>query len=225
MPFLYIPEPEINLFKIRLDPSDSAVTSMVSYIEISNVFQAISTSKEQRYLVFIADNVILVDVVPDGKMSIRINQVEAKVATIFFNEAMSFIPCFQFADGEDIIVFTSRNIHYLVDKGGQFCPDYYGMKHELIDCILSDELYLDLNDDCQLKQAKLSELLTESKVTIYFPDYMLLVSSRQQLINLLDYAIYIRNIGFFILVLKFLRRTSIKLEYQEKKDKIVQITG
>lgn len=197
---------------------------MVSYIEISNVFRALSTN--EQYLIFIADNFILINVTDKKEMSIKINQVEAKVATIFFNEAISFIPCFKFAEGEDVILFTSRNIHYLVDKGGQFCPDYYGMKHELIECIISDELFVDLNDDPDFRKDKLSDLLTESKVTVYFPDYMLLVSSRQQLINLLDYAIYIRNIGFFVLVLFFLKRTSVKLVFMEKnKQEVVQITG
>lgn len=51
-----------------------------------------------------------------------------------------------------------------------------GMKHELIECITSEELFVDLNDDPQFRKAKLSELLTESKVVVYFPDYMLLVS-------------------------------------------------
>ena len=37
---------------------------------------------------------------------------------------------------------------------------------------------------------------------INFPDYLLQVPSRQQLINLLDMAIYIRNISMFILVSK-----------------------
>ena len=117
-------QPEINLYKIKLEPSDE-IQSMVKYIEITNVFRALSTTKEQ-YLIFIADNSILVDVLEGGTMHIRINQVGAKVGTIFFNEAISFIPCFKFAEGEDVIIFTSRNIHYLVDKGGQFCPDYYG---------------------------------------------------------------------------------------------------
>ena len=49
--------------------------------------------------------------------------------------------------------------------------------------------------------------------------------SRQQLINLLDYAIYIRNVSFFILVLFFLNRTSMRLEYHERKGKVVQISG
>lgn len=216
-------QPEINLYRIRLEPSSPEVQSMVKYIEITNVFQAIST--EEQYLIFIADNVILVDVREGGKMSIRINKVDAKVATIYFNEAISFIPCFKYTEGEDVIIFTSPNIHNLVDSGGQFCQDYYGMKHELIECIVSEELYVDLNDDPQFRKAKLSELLTESKVVVYFPDYMLLVSSRQQLINLLDYAIKIRNVGFFILVLFFLKRASILLEYQEKNGKVVQIAG
>ena len=118
-------QPEINLYRIRLEPSGE-VQSMVKYIEFTNVFQALSAN--EQYLIFIADNVILVDVREGGQMNIRINQVDAKVATIFFNEAISFIPCFKYSEGEDVIIFTSRNIHYLVDKGGQFCPDYYGMK-------------------------------------------------------------------------------------------------
>ena len=166
-------QPEINLYKIRLQPGDE-VESMVKYIEISNVFQALS--EQEQYLSFIADNAILVDVLENGKMKVRINQVDAKVATIFFNEAISFIPCFKFTEAEDVIIFTSRNIHYLVDKGGQFCPDYYGMKHELIECILSQELFVDLNDDPQFREEKLSDLLTESKVVVYFPDYYMLVS-------------------------------------------------
>jgi hypothetical protein len=166
-------QPEINLFQIRLEPSNG-IQSMVKYIEIKNVFQALS-AKEQ-YLIFIADNAILVDVNDDGTMHIRINQVDAQVSTIYFNEAISFIPCFKFLEGQDVIMFTSRNIHYLVDKGGQFCPDYYGMKHELIECITSEELFVDLNDDPGFRTDKLSDLLTESKVVLYFPDYYLLVS-------------------------------------------------
>jgi hypothetical protein len=215
-------QPEINLYRVRLQ-SGSSVESMVKYIEISNVFRAISSN--EQYLVFIGDNSILIDV--DGNaMSIRINQVKAEISTIMFNEAISFIPCFKYSEGgEDVILFTSKNIHYHVDKGGQFCSDYYGMKVELVECIISDELFVDLNDDIAFEKKKLSEIITESKVVLYFPDYLLLVSSRQQLINLLDYAIYIRNISFFILVLIYLRRTSVKLEFIERKDKIIQISG
>ena len=38
-----------------------------------------------------------------------------------------------------MILFTSRQLHYLVDKGGQFNENYYGMKHELIECITSEQ--------------------------------------------------------------------------------------
>ena len=215
-------QPEINLYRIRLQ-SRSGVESMVKYIEISNVFRALS-SREQ-YLVFIGDNSILIDV--DGKnIDIKINQVKAEISTIMFNEAISFIPCFKYSvGGEDIILFTSRHIHYHVDKGGQFCSDYYGMKVELMECINSDEVFVDLNDEINFEKKKLSEVVTESKVVLYFPDYLLTVSNRQQLINLLDYAVYVRNISFFILVLFYLRRTSIYLEFIEMKDKVVQISG
>ena len=56
------------------------------------------------------------------------------------------MPCFKYADSEDVILFTSRNIHYLVDKAGQFNENYYGMKHELIECIQSEQVFVDLND-------------------------------------------------------------------------------
>lgn len=49
--------------------------------------------------------------------------------------------------------------------------------------------------------------------------------SRQELINLLDFAIYVRNISFFILALFYLRRSSVAIEFEEKDKKIVKITG
>ena len=42
--------------------------------------------------------------------------------------------------GQDVVLFTSPNIEYKVDAGGQFCPDYYGMKFELIECIHSEQV-------------------------------------------------------------------------------------
>lgn len=113
----------------------------------------------------------------------------------------------------------------MVDKGGQFHNDYYGMKHELIECINSVEVFVDLNDEHVFKSFKLSELLTESKTVVHFPDYLLQVSDRQQLINLLDLAIHLRNISFFILVLFYLRRSSVRLAYIEKERDVVKITG
>eukprot|EP00746_Dinoflagellata_sp_MGD_P124033 gnl/MRDRNA2_/MRDRNA2_58642_c0_seq1.p1 gnl/MRDRNA2_/MRDRNA2_58642_c0~~gnl/MRDRNA2_/MRDRNA2_58642_c0_seq1.p1 ORF type:complete len:1612 (+),score=292.79 gnl/MRDRNA2_/MRDRNA2_58642_c0_seq1:504-4838(+) len=215
-------QPEINLYRVQFD-SATSVQSMVKRIEIANVFRA--ADSEKRYLFFIADNALLVDVSDGNGVNIRINKIAVEVATIFFNKAISFVPCFKYADSEDVILFASRNIHYLVDQGGQFATDYYGMKHELIECINSDEVFVDLNDEHVFKKFKLSELLTESKTVVYAPDFLLQVPSRQQLINLLDLAVYVRNVSFFILVLFYLRRSSIALEFIEKEEKIIKITG
>jgi hypothetical protein len=99
------------------------------------------------------------------------------------------------------------------------------MKHELIECIRSDEVVIDLNDEHIFQSSKLSELLTESKTVIYYPDYLLQVPNRQQLINLLDFAVHVRNISFFILTLFYLRRSSVLIEFIDREDKIVKITG
>jgi hypothetical protein len=113
----------------------------------------------------------------------------------------------------------------MVDKGGQFHSDYYGMKHELIECIKSHEVFIDANDEHVFKVQKLSDLLTESKTVIHFPDYLLTVPDRQQLINLLDLAIQLRNVSFFILVLFYLRRASVSLAYIERERDVVKISG
>lgn len=110
--------------------------------------------------------------------------------------------------------------HFILDS-----TDYYGMKHNLIECISSEEIYVDLNDEHVFKSFKLRELLTESKTVIYFPDYLLQVTDRQHLINLLDVAVKIRNISFFILVLFYLRRSSVLLEYIERDGDVVKIAG
>lgn len=217
------PQPEIDLYRIRFD-SATDVQSMVKYIEMSNVFGAVDG--QQRYLIFIADNILLVEVLHGGRFAIRINEIPVEIATIYFNEAISFVPCFKYADSEDVILFTSPHIHYLVDKGGQFNENYYGMKNELIEWITSEQVFVDLNDQHVFKKFKLSELRTESKTVVYFPDYLLQVQGRQQLINLLDYAVYIRNLSFFILVLIYLRRASVQLDYIEKDaNKMTKITG
>jgi hypothetical protein len=103
--------------------------------------------------------------------------------------------------------------------------DYYGMKHGLMECITSEEVFIDLNDEHVFKSFRLDELLTESKTVIYFPDYLLQVPDRQHLINLLDLAVKIRNISFFILVLLYLRRSSIHIGYLEKERNVVKIAG
>jgi len=219
-------QPEINLFRVRFD-SSTGVQSMVKYVEIQNAFQAMES--EEQYLLFIADNALLLEVASGGGVTIRISKIAVEVATIFFNEAISFLTCFKYADSEDVIIFSSRNIKYMVDSGGQFDSNYYGMKHELIECIKSEELFLDLDDQHVFKEFKLSELITESKTVMYFPDFLLQVPSRQELINLLDLAIHVRNVSFFILVLFYLRRCSVHLEYvfkeRDGRDETVKITG
>ena len=91
------------------------------------------------------------------------------------------------------------------------------MKHELIECIDSEEVFVDLNDEHVFKFFPLAELLTESKTVVYFPDFLLQVPSRQELINLLDLAVHIRNVSMFILVLFYLCRSSVALRYNEKE--------
>jgi hypothetical protein len=215
-------QPAINLYKVRFD-SATEVQSMVKYIEIKNVLKI--EGWDEQYLVFVADNVLLLDVSKGDGMSITVNQIAVEVAAMFFNVAISFVPCFKYAESNDVVFFTSQNFHYLVDNGGQFHSEYYGMKHELIQCINSEEVYVDLNDEHVFKSFKLSELLTESKVVVYAPDYLLQVTDRIQLINLLDLAIHLRNVSFFILVLFYLRRSSVRLEYVAKEGEVVKISG
>lgn len=42
------------------------------------------------------------------------------------------------------------------------------------------------------------------------------MQSRQTLINLLDLALYLRNISFYILVLLYLRRASVSLQFEQR---------
>lgn len=93
---------------------------MVKYIEATNVFKIIHDSKEQ-YLIFIANNTLAVDVVEKTRMKICVNSIPVEVATVFFNDAISFVPCFQYTDSEDVVLFTSRNFKFHVDSGGQYC--------------------------------------------------------------------------------------------------------
>jgi hypothetical protein len=100
---------------------------MVKYLEISNVLQmGNSEANFEKYLIFIADNVLMVEVA-GIETRIKINKNDIEVATIFFNDAISFIPAFKYKDSEDVVLFTSPNIFYSVDGGGQFSSEYYGM--------------------------------------------------------------------------------------------------
>ncbi len=215
-------QPEIDLYKIRFDAS-TAVQSMVKYVEISNVLR-VSEDESEKYLIFVADNVLAVCVSEMGT-TIKINNIAIEVATIFFNEAISFVPCMKYNDSDDAVLFASQNVHYLVDQGGQFNTDYYGMRHELIEFIKSEEIFVDTNDEHTFKSYKLTELLTESKTVFYYPDYLLQVPNRSHLINLLDLSLRIRNVSFFILILFYLRRCSISLEFIEKENDVTRISG
>ena len=93
---------------------------MVKYIEATNVFRVIDDSEEQ-YLIFIANNTLAIDVVDHTRMKICVNSIPVEVATVFFNDAMSFVPCFQYTDSEDVVLFASRNFKFHVDSAGQYC--------------------------------------------------------------------------------------------------------
>jgi hypothetical protein len=169
------PQPEMNLFKVRFD-SALPMQSMVKYLEFANVFRSLTSDElTQQYLIFVADNTLLIEAASGGDVTIRINGILVEIATIFFNEAVSFVPCFKYSDSDDVILFTSPNMHYLVDSGGQFNENYYGMKHELMECISTDQMFVDLNDCHAVKKCALSELRSESKTVIYAPDYLLQV--------------------------------------------------
>ena len=124
---------EMELHRVRFD-SRSSVHSMVKYVEFSNVFKVADAAA--KYLIFIADNTLLVEdgaavggVVnagAGGATKLVLNKIPVEIATVYFNKALSFVPCFKYADSDDVILFTSRNVHYLVDAGGQFNDNYYG---------------------------------------------------------------------------------------------------
>ena len=233
---LRIPQPEIKLYKVRFD-APTKIQSMVKYVEIKNAFCTMQNDhyaaekesgahgKHEQCLVFIADNTLLIESSHENSLTIRINKIPLEIATLYFNKSFSFVPCFKYEDSEDVIIFTSPNIKYLVDNGGQFASDYYGMRHELMECIESVEVFVDLNDNHAFKKSQLNTLITESKIVIYFPDFLLQVTSRQDLINLLDYAINIRNVSLYILVLLYLIRCSINLTFNHEERKIKKITG
>ena len=90
--------PQVDLYKVRFDVAPPDASSMVTYIEVSNVFRAVGdgTGAEQ-YLIFIADNALVVEC--GDKSTIKLNSVVVEAATIFFNDAVSFVPCFKCASG------------------------------------------------------------------------------------------------------------------------------
>jgi len=94
-----------------------------------------------------------------------------------------------------------------------------------MECICSHEVFVDLNDEHIFKEFKLSDLVSESKTVLFFPDFLLQVPAREHLINLLNLAIYVRNVSFFTLVLFYLQRCSVNLLYYERDGKVTKISG
>ena len=82
-------------------------------------------STSDKYLLFVADAALRVDATPTG-VEVRVNQTRVEVCAAFFNDAVSFVPCFTYADSEDAVLLASRHITYHVDGGGQHHVDYYG---------------------------------------------------------------------------------------------------
>ena len=138
-----------NAFR-ALVPCREAVSSSSSSLSSSSSSLSLSMSKshgkvQEQYLIFIADSTLLVDVEANGSMTLRVNEIPIEIATVYFNkgiptptptyhttpkinslpsqsqpQAISFVPCFKYQDSEDVILFASPNIHYLVDTGGQY---------------------------------------------------------------------------------------------------------
>lgn len=70
-------QPMIDLYKIRFD-SLTDIQSYVKYVEISNAFHVLGS--DERYLVFIADNALLVDASgEEGEVIIRISKIDVEV--------------------------------------------------------------------------------------------------------------------------------------------------
>ena len=63
------------------------------------------------------------------------------------------------------------------------------------------------------------------RVRVFLVDYFLQVLCHSQLVNLVDLAMYARNVSFFILALLYLRRGSVRLDFIEREEKVVKITG
>lgn len=62
------------------------------YIEIKNAFR--EAESEKQFVVFIAGNALEVTV--SDALQISINKIAIEVSTVYFNEAISFVPCFSY---------------------------------------------------------------------------------------------------------------------------------
>jgi hypothetical protein len=248
-------QPEINLHKVRFD-SASPVQSMVQYIEVKNAFREVGTSAYLVFvadnvlqieagsdgltkLQINKADVCISTVYLESLSFIPCfryteNATQSKIQSpssedlVNGTDTVVLPTAVSSADNSDVILFVSPNIHYQIANAGQFAPDYYGMTSDLIEHILSDEVFIDANDAMVFKVRTLQDLVGEheSKTLLHSPYYLLNVPDRQHLINLLDLSIKLRNVAFFVLTLTLLRRTSACLEFVFKdKNGTPKITG
>lgn len=78
-------QPEIHLYKLRFAAGGEA-QSMVKYIEFSNAFKAVGS--EGNFVLFIADNALLVDV-EEGV--VRVNRIRIEMASVFLGEVRMWV--------------------------------------------------------------------------------------------------------------------------------------
>ena len=197
---------------------------MVKYIEISNVFRAVDS--EQDFLIFIADNALLVEIGEGGGVTIRINRISVEVATDLLHRGHLLRAVLQVRRqrGRDPLHLAQ---HPLPRRPGRPVQREL-LRHEarahrvhrLGAGVRRPERRARLQDVQALRAAHRVE-----DRDVRFPDFLLQVQSQQQLINLLDLAVYVRNVSFFMLVLFYLRRASIALEFIDREAKVVKIVG
>lgn len=144
---------------------------MYRYVEISNAFQI-----DQNYVVFAAGNTLVFSFIQDNQISITLNNINIQFDMMCFNEAISMIPAFKYGENQrgqsDVAIITTPHFYYHVDNAGQFNENYYGMRFELIDHILVEKSYVDLNDQYQFERYKLGKLVKETKTVLYYPHFL-----------------------------------------------------
>ena len=120
MPCTKLKAPRRRGYQKNPSTISSSVKENTQIICLFDNFQALDDGKgggSNTYLIFIADNVLMVEEWPAGRrLTISINRIPLEIGAVFFNEAVSFVPCFRYTDGgQDVVLFTSPNIHYKVE--------------------------------------------------------------------------------------------------------------
>ncbi len=142
-----VAQSETPLYQVQFD-SGAPARSMVKYVEVPNILRAL----DERFWIFAVGNTLSVELGARGASAIRIREKVADPATAFFKEVVSIVPGFQDDDGEEVILFTPLHVHYPVNEDGRFNENYYSLKHEPVECFVS-------------------ELPMESKAAVYLPGY------------------------------------------------------